>query len=152
MTKRIEERDAYSGLTWVYVSPEEVRGHPKGRLNPVLWAIVAFLVGSGLLKLVVFLGAGVSPGMALISGLLPFLTGLGLAFRLPFALVAAIVMAGVTLYTTVGAMGGGQSGWFLLDSLVAAGIIFYLLDADRPNFIYRHRYRKYSELSDPSGD
>ncbi len=151
MTRRIEERDAYSGLTWVYVTPEEVRGHPKGRLNLVLWAIVAFLVGSGLLKLVVFLGAGAPVGIALVSGLVPLLTGLGLALRLPYALVAAIVTAGVTLYTTIGAMGSDQSVWFLLDSLVAVGIIFYLLDADRPNFIYRHRYRKYSELSDGEG-
>jgi len=148
MTKRLEERDAYSGLSWVYVTPEEVRGHPKGRLNPILWAIVVFLLGSGVLKLVVLAGAGAPVSMALLSGLLPVLTGAGLALRVPYALVIAIIMAGITLYTTVGAMGSEQSVWFLVDSLVAAGIIFYLLDGDRPNFIYRHRYRKYSELRD----
>ena len=148
MPRRIEERDAYSGLSWVYVDPQQVRDHPKGRLNAILWGIVLFLVGSGLLKLVVFLNAGAALSMALLSGLLPVLTGLGLALRVPFALVVAIIMAGITLYSTVGAMGSDQSIWFLVDSLVAAGIIFYLLDGDRPNFIYRHRYRKYSELSD----
>lgn len=152
MSKRIEERDAYSGLTWVYVSPDVVRGHPKGRLDAILWAIVIFLMGSGLLKLVVLTGAGASILGALLSGLLPFLTGLGLALRLPYALVVAIVMAGVTLYTTVRTMGTDQSVWFLVDGLVSVGIIFYLLDGDRPNFIYRHRYRKYSELTRPDGE
>lgn len=147
MKRRIEERDAYSGLNWVYVDPGQVRAHPKGRLNAILWAIVLFLVGSGLLKLVVFVNAGASLSIALLSGLLPVLTGLGLALRVPFALVIAIIMAGITLYSTVGAMGSDQSIWFLFDSLVAVGIIFYLLDGDRPNFIYRHRFRKYSELS-----
>lgn len=148
MSRRIEERDAYSGLTWVYVSPRDVRDHPKGRLNTILWAIVLFLVGSGLLKLIVFVDAGAALSIALLSGLFPILTGLGLALRMPFALVIAIIMAGIALYTTVGAMGSEESLWFLVDSLVAVGIIFYLLDGDRPNFIYRHRYRKYSELSD----
>jgi hypothetical protein len=152
MKRRFEERDVYSGLSWVYVEPNVVREHPKGKLNPILWAIVLFLVGSGILKLVVFLNAGAAPSMALLSGLLPVLTGLGLALRVPFALVIAIIMAGITLYSTAGAMGSDQSIWFLFDSLVAAGIIFYLLDGDRPNFIYRHRYRKYSELSDDGPD
>lgn len=152
MTKRLEERDAYSGLTWVYVAARDVRGHPKGRLNAALWAIVLFLVGTGLLKLAVFVNAGASLSMAALSGLFPVLTGVGLALRVPFALVIAIIMAGITLYTTVGAMGSDQSIWFLVDSLVAVGIIFYLLDGDRPNFIYRHRYRKYSELSDDGAE
>ena len=145
MTDRPEEQDPYSGLRWVYVTRAEVFGHPKGRLNAILWGIVVFLIGTGLLKLWVFASAGAPLAMVLLSGLLPILTGLGLAVRAPLALVAAIVMAGVTLYSTMRAMGEGQSIVILMDAVLAFGIIFYLLDGDRPNFIYRHRFRKYSD-------
>lgn len=145
MTERPEERDPYSGLKWVYVTRDEVIGHPKGRLNLVLWLIAAFLIGSGLVKLWVFATSGAPLAMVLLSGLAPLLTGLGLALRAPYAIVAAIIMAAITLFSTMRAMGEGQSILFLFDALVALGIIFYLLDGDRPNFIYRHRYRKYSE-------
>jgi len=145
MTRRLETTDAYSGLKWVHLSRAEAHSLPSGRLNMVLWAIVAFLIGSGLFKLVVFIGSGAPLGLTFIAALVPVLTGLGLAARLPYALVLAVIMAGITLYSTMRAMGEGQTIWLLVDALVALGILFYLLEGDRPNLIYRYRFRKYSE-------
>ena len=35
----------------------------------------------------------------------------------------------------------------LIADIANVGILFYLIDGDRPNLIYRHRYRKYSAVT-----
>ena len=156
MTNRTEKTDPYSRIPWVYVTREQAHAHPKGRLGPLLYAIAAFLILSGAVKLYVFLSAGAPLWMVLMSGLLPIAAGLGLLARMPFALVLTILLAGLTLFFAIlGMRDLSEPGVStvervlpLIDALVSAGICFYLMDADRPNLIYRHRYRKYSALKE----
>lgn len=148
MSERHEKQDAYSGIPWVYVSPEEVRAHPKGRLSPTLWATGLFFIASGLAKGWVLAAGGAGTGLALLAGALPLLTGVGLLIRAPWALVLAVVSAGLTLFSLFRDIGGEAGLYYLAEALVMAGILFYLLDGDRPNFIYRHRFRKYSAVKE----
>lgn len=148
-----EKPDAYSGVPWVHVDPQVARAHPKGRLTPALHVISVYLVLVGLLKLWLFAGAGYAPGVILLGGLLPVLAGVGLWLRLPWAVVVALVMAGFNLYAFVRNVGANPDVLLLFDGIVSVGIIFYLVEGDRPNLIYRHRYRKYSVLDrDKDGD
>ncbi|PWG16634.1 hypothetical protein [Salibaculum griseiflavum] len=137
---------AYSGIPWVHVEPEVARAHPKGQLTFALRVIAGYLVVIGLFKLWVFWGAGYAPGVILLGGLLPVLAGLGLWARMPWAVVVTLVMAGFNLYAFVRNVGADPGLLLLFDGIVSVGIIFYLVEGDRPNFIYRHRYRKYSVL------
>ena len=41
-------------------------------------------------------------------------------------------------------MGAERSVIYLFETIANVGILFYLIDGDRPNLIYRHRYRQYS--------
>lgn len=147
-----ERPDAYSGIPWVHVDPAIARAHPMGQLTPALQAISAYLVAVGLLKLWLFTGAGHAPGVILLGGVLPMLAGLGLWLRLPWAVVIALLMAGFNLYAFVRNVGADPDLLLLFDGVVSVGIIFYLIEGDRPNFIYRHRYRKYSVLDADRGD
>jgi len=76
------------------------------------------------------------------------ITGLGLWARMPWAIIVAIIMAGFTLYAFARNIGADPSMLLLVDALVAVSMIFYLVEGDRPNLIYRHRYRRYSDLKD----
>ncbi len=151
MTDQQDRPDAYSGIPWVHVPREKVLAHPKGRLSPALWAIAGFFVLSALFKMgfLVVNGAGILAALAL--GLWPLLTGIGLMLRVPWALVMAVISAGVSLFVLVRGLGQEASWVLLAEMLINAGIVFYLMDGDRPNFIYRHRYRKYSALKDTGG-
>jgi len=84
---------------------------------------------------------------ALLNGVWPILTGLGLAFRVPWAIVMAVISAGLTIYALVRGFGGGGV-MTLFETLISVGVLFYLVEADRPNLIYRYRYRKYSADTD----
>lgn len=147
-----EKQDIYSGIPWVYVTPEQARNHPKGQLTAILWIIGGYLVLIGLIKFYVFWASGFALGVVLIGGLLPFLAGAGLLLRMPWAVVATLIMAGFNLYAFVRNVGPDSTALFLLDALISVGIIFYLAEGDRPNFIYRHRYRKYSVLQEGKDD
>lgn len=149
-----EKPDPYTGLTWAYVSRADAHAHPKGRLGLALYGIAGFLLLSGLFKLVTLWPAGALTALG--AGALPMLVGLGLLARIPWSLVLAVVMAGFTLYTTFraynadGAFIDGATGLlFLFDALASVAILFHLLEGDRPNLIYRHRFRKYSDLTEP---
>jgi len=154
MTERTEKTDPYSRIPWVYVSRAEAHAHPKGQLGPVLYAICGFLILTGALKTVVFFMAGEPLWSVAISGVLPVFAGLGLYARMPFALVLTILMAGLTLFLAIlGMRALAEPGVTeiervipLIDAVIAAAICFHLMDGDRPNLIYRHRYRKYSVL------
>lgn len=163
MTDRHEKPDQYSGIPWVYVTPKEVRAHPKGQLTPVLWAIGLFFIASALLKMGLVRASGMPLGWTLVLGAWPFLTGLGLLMRAPWALILAVISAGLSAYTLlagasgIGGIAGGGAVYVegdsymlvpLFELLAYIGILFHLMDGDRPNFIYRHRYRKYSVLKE----
>ena len=148
MTDNNQRPDAYSGIPWVNVTPTQARAHPKGQLGVILYVIIAYLVLSGLFKLWAFGTAGYPIGVIALGATLPLVTGLGLWARMPWAIVVAIIMAGFTLYAFARNIGANPDFLLLADALVAVGMIFYLIEGDRPNLIYRHRYRKYSALKD----
>lgn len=143
-----EKPDAYSGIPWVHVDPETARAHPKGQLTLALRVIAGYLVAIGLFKLWVFWGAGYAAGVIVLGGVLPILAGLGLWARMPWAVVVTLVMAGFNLYAFVRNVGADPGLLLLFDGIASVAIIFYLVEGDRPNFIYRHRYRKYSVLDE----
>lgn len=143
MTQK-QRYEFYSGLPWEYVTREQAHGHPMGKLGVVLWAIVVYFIGIGVLKMYFVISFGGGIGVALLNGLWPLLTGLGLAFRVPWSVIMAMISAGLTTYALVRGLGGDGSIIVLLETLASVGILFYLLEGDRPNLIYRHRYRKYS--------
>ncbi len=157
-----ERQDTYSGIPWVYVSRAEVWAHPKGQLTGLLWAIALYLILAGIGKAGLLIGQGVPVGWALLLGAFPLACGMGLILRAPWAVVLAAVSAGLTVFQLLGGLGqvgalggnavdfGGLSPqfWTLIHLLISVGIVFYLIDGDRPNFIYRHRYRKYSAVRD----
>lgn len=136
--------DFYSGLPWVYVPPEQVRAHPKGRLNLILWLIATYFIGIGLLKFYLSLQQGHGIGIGIANGIWPLLTGIGLAIRAPYAVLMACVSAGLTVYALLRGIGQEGTVTILLETIANVAILFYLIDGDRPNFVYRHRYRKYS--------
>ncbi len=160
MTDRYEKPDHYSGIPWVYVPPDEARAHPQGQLTVFLWIIAIYLIGAGVAKAVTLQTTGVPLGWALVISAFPILCGIGLILRMPWAIILATISAGLTVFQLVGGLGRlGEMGGnavtiglvdirlaLLFHLLVSVGIVFYLMDGDRPNFIYRHRYRKYSVL------
>lgn len=143
MTKP-DRGDFYSGIPWVNVTPQQAHSHPKGRLNLLLWAIAGYFIAIGVLKFGLALNYGAGFGIAALNGVWPMLTGLGLALRVPWAVIMAMISAALTVYALVRGLGGDGSIIVLLETLINVGILFYLVDGDRPNLIYRHRYRKYS--------
>ncbi len=143
MSDKQQRGDFYTGIPWVYVTGDQARNHPKGHLNLILWAVVAYFLGIAALKFGWVISAGGGIGIALLNSIWPFLTGLGLAFRVPWAVIMASVAAGLTVWALLRGFGDGSLGP-LAETIANVGILFYLIDGDRPNLIYRHRYRKYS--------
>ncbi len=146
MTKKKKRGDFYSGIPWVSVSPEQARAHPKGALGPLLWAIVVYFVAIAALKFYLSISYGAGPTIAILNSVWPLLVGLGLAIRAPWAVIMAMISAALTVYALVRGLGGDGSLITLFETLANVGILFYLIDADRPNLIYRHRYRQYSAV------
>lgn len=143
--------DFYSGIPWVYVTREQAWAHPKGRLGVVLWAIGLMFIGVGLTKGWLIYGVSDSLGLALFNALWPVLTGAGLLLRVPWAVYLAVVSAGFTIYALIRGFGDPQSVFYLMETVAYVGALFYLIDGDRPNLIYRHRYRQYSALKEIEG-
>lgn len=144
MSDNESKPDFYSGIPWVNVPPHQARAHPKGRLNLVLWLISGYFVAIGLLNIYLTSRAGFGFGAALSTGIWPLLTGIGLALRVPYAVLMASISAGLTVYALIRGIGDQDSVIVLLETIANVGILLYLADGDRPNFVYRHRYRKYS--------
>jgi len=148
MTDKQKRGDYYSGIPWVNVTAQQARDHPKGKLNAILWAIALYFFAVGALRIYFGIANGYGVQFALLSGIWPLLVGLGLAFRVPWAVVMACISAGLSMYALVRGLRGGADVFMLVETLISVGILFYLVDADRPNLIYRHRYRKYSALKE----
>lgn len=152
MSDNNQRGDFYSGIPWVQVTPEQARSLPQGKLGVVLWIIVAYLIGIAAVKFYFTLDLGAGVGIAVLNAIWPFLAGLGLALRAPWSSVMVMISAGLTVYALVRGMGGDNSLIILCELIANVGILFYLIDGDRPNLIYRHRYRKYSVDSEQSDD
>ncbi|AGI67723.1 hypothetical protein OAN307_c20910 [Octadecabacter antarcticus 307] len=150
MTDRKKRGDFYSGIPWVPVSPEQARAHSKGALGPLLWAIVVYFIAIAVLRLYLSLTYGLGPTTAILNSIWPLLVGLGLAIRAPWAVIMAAISAALTIFALARGLGNDGNLITLFETLANVGILFYLVDADRPNLIYRHRYRKYSVVdADP---
>lgn len=144
MTRNKQRRDFYSGIPWVDVTPEQARAHPKGQLGLLLWAIVAYFLFIAVIKTYLALSFGAGFGIAVLNAIWPFLAGIGLALRVPWSVFMAVVSAGLTAYALLRGFGTNASVIYLFETIANVGILFYLIDGDRPNLIYRHRYRQYS--------
>jgi len=148
MFDKPNRRDFYSGIPWVHVTAQEAHAHPLGRLGPIEWAISIYFIAIAVLKSWLALDYGLGFGGAFLNGIWPLLVGLGLVLRVPWAVIMAMISAALTAYALVRGLGGGGDLIALFEMIASVGILFYLIDADRPNLIYRHRYRKYSVEDD----
>lgn len=143
MSQKQSKPDFYTGIPWVYITGEQARSLPRGQLNLTLWLIVGYFILNAAIGVALVLTFDAGLGTALLYGILPLLTGLGLAFRVPWSVVLAMVATGLSAYALIRGL-GGNGILALLQTIANIGILFYLVDGDRPNLIYRHRYRKYS--------
>ena len=143
-----ERPEFYSGIPWVHVTPEQARNLPQGTLNAPLIAISLYFLLIGMFKFGLLFSNGAGVGVALLNGAWPFLTGVGLALRVPWSIVMALISSTLTVWALVrGSQAGVVDGarlYPLFETIINVGILFYLVDGDRPNLIYRHRFRKYS--------
>ncbi|MEJ6401618.1 hypothetical protein [Yoonia sp. 2307UL14-13] len=138
---RVGKPDNATDARWIYVTPEMALAHPKGQLGLLLWALVAFNLLMGVVR--VYQGVTITP-LALIFGVANLTVALLLAIRSPWALPAVFVQV----------IGGILAAFFIVlgpvDVVIRAalgiGLLVYLVDGDRPNLIYRHRFRAYSDL------
>lgn len=132
--------DKQTGAQWVHVTPEMARAHPQGKLNLALWAIAAVFLSFGLLRLSVSAGEMLN----VISGVLQIVTGLMLMMRAPWGIMIAGAQLILTIFGVVTSGFGGH--WMdLVILLFSFGALFYLVEGDRPNLIYKHRYRSYGK-------
>lgn len=138
--------DPTTGAQWVYVSQTMARAHPKGRLGPALWAIVAFFAAEAGMK--TYIAFAYDAPILLIGSGLQLLTALLLAIRAPWALVVALVQLGISIFGVVTDFSNTEiekDFMSLIGLLVSCGAAFYLFEGDRPNLIYRHRFRSFRE-------
>lgn len=169
-----ERRDFYTRIPWINVTPEQARAHPKGKPGLVLWLIGLYFIFAGVWKFYAAWEFGLGFGLVILSGIWPLLTGIGLLMRVPWSVFMAIVSAGLTIWALFrstrataqlynstqsaidigflhGVMGIESYGdaffvVLLVELIIQIAILFYLMDGDRPNLIYRHRYRQYSAV------
>ncbi|MEO1704958.1 MAG: hypothetical protein AAFR53_07735 [Pseudomonadota bacterium] len=145
----LTEPDAL-GRHWVYVTPAEAFAHPKGRPGLGEYAMALWFAGIGAFEAAIninFGTFGIVP--AVFTGLL-LLSAVGLIFRAPWSYVLSILLAVREMFGFIQLIGGGAfevppalAAYGVVNAIIGAGIIFYLIEGDRPNFIYRHRYRSY---------
>lgn len=140
------------GRHWVYPSEAQVRSHAKGRFPPAIWLICLWFVCVGGLEIV--LGSSASL-LRLAYGLLLFAAGAGLVVRNRLAYLVALFLPLIFLIRFfIQAAGFGtiviSPGQYydLINALVTVVVCFYMFEGDRPNFIFRRRYRSYRAESE----
>lgn len=153
---------SWSGPPWQYVGRDRAAAHPKGRPGLALYLVALWLVVIAVLNLGAFLifpvvavplwfaafGALALLGAVLIAlGAPPgWLIAVAIAIREIAVFVLYLSSASrlqILLNETLGIAGGQYAALALVVTSTAA--LLYLLWGDRPNLVYRHRYRKYSE-------
>ncbi|MEO0914864.1 MAG: hypothetical protein AAFY59_18100 [Pseudomonadota bacterium] len=126
-------------MIWVKLDRAEALAHPKGRLGWVLWGIVCFLLiraGGFVMMAQVFGGALLWVQVAVMLVLVA-----ALVLRMPLALPLLILHMMLVIFWFVGTLEGPPEVAPLVDVVIPMGIIGYMLEAPRPNMIYRYRYR-----------
>lgn len=141
------------GAHWVHLTRDEVRAHPQGRPGPVLWAIALWFAASGAGEVALVQAAG-APLWSGIMGVLSLVAGVGLLLSVPWAYVLAVLLPArfiIGFAQTVGGggetlAGMGQAGQVLVlaQAMIAVAVMFHLVEGERPNLIYRRRFRSYS--------
>jgi hypothetical protein len=113
----------------------------------VIWLICLWFVCVGGLEIV--LGSSTSL-QRLAYGLALFATGAGLVVRNRLAYLAALFVPMIFLIrffsqaTGYGTVTISPAQYYdLINALVTVGLCFYMFEGDRPNFIFRRRYRSY---------
>lgn len=152
MSDKQQRGDFYSRIPWEHVTPEQARAHPKGQIGLVLGAIGVFFIAIGLGKGWWIYDLSGDLLIGVFNGIWPLLAGIGLLLRVPWSIYMAVIAAGLSIYALIRGFGEAQSIYYLLETVAYVGILFHLIDGDRPNLIYRHRYRKYSAARDQDHD
>ncbi|RDC71930.1 hypothetical protein DLJ49_12605 [Rhodovulum sp. 12E13] len=142
-----------NGAQWVHLTREEAEAHPKGRPGLVLWALAAWFAASGGLEVALALAAG-APVWTGALGLVSLVAAVGLILRVPWAYVLAVLLPARFVIGFVQTIGGGaqeltgapqaEQVFVLVQAAIAVLAIFYLVEGERPNLIYRHRFRSYT--------
>jgi len=142
-----------NGYQWVHVPREAAHAHPKGRPGIVLWAIAAWFAASGGLEVALVAAAGTAWWSGVL-GVLSFVAGVGLILRVPWAYVLAVLLPARFVVGFVMALGGGAQEltqaaqadqlFVLVQAVIAVAVTFHLLEGERPNLIYRLRFRSYA--------
>lgn len=141
------------GRHWVYVGKDLALAHPKGKLSMLLIAIVAWFLIAGIFEIWAFtLSARL---FGLFAGLLLLISAYGLFRRSEWVWRIATLTPFYFLFQLFfNIRAAGSSGEnFVIAIMVANALVgfliaFYLYEGDRPNFIYRHRYRSYKAEND----
>ncbi|MFQ6547861.1 hypothetical protein AADZ90_007875 [Aestuariibius sp. 2305UL40-4] len=144
-------------VPWVSVTPAEAAAHPKGRPGLVIYAIALWLAVSGAFDVLALFGP-VGSLWFLVFGGLSLVAALGLVLGAPWALVLSVLMCGRYLVASIAELRifmfvdaveeQGLALLILAQGIVAVAAAFHLLEGDRPNLIFRHRYRAYSEADE----
>lgn len=145
----LTEPDAL-GRHWVYVTAEEAFGHPKGRPGLAEYAMALWFAGIGAIEASISLSFGQFGVVQGVFTVLLMFCAVGLILRSPWSYVLSILLAVREMFGFIQLIGGGAyevppmlALYGVANAIVGTGIIFYLIEGDRPNFIYRHRYRSY---------
>ena len=135
------------GRHWVYVTEAEIRSHKKGYFGTFIWLVCLWFICVGGLE--VILGANTTL-VRLFFGALLFFTGVGLCVRKRFAYLLALFIPLVFIirfFSTAAGYGtvsiSPSQYYDLCNAMITVGVCFYLFEGDRPNFIFRRRYRSY---------
>lgn len=136
------------GRQWVYVTGAEALAHPQGRPGILIYLIVLWFMGAGVLELT-------SPHLGIVGfgfALLSILVGVGLVLRNRVAYLLALFLPwrhflGLIPVLRLVEIAPDYSAYSFVLAFINAGIgflvAFYLFEGDRPNLIYRNRYRSY---------
>jgi len=145
----LTEPDAL-GRHWVYVTAEEAFSHPKGRPGIAQYAMALWFAGIGAFEAAINLNFGAFGVVQAVFTLLLLACAVGLVIRAPWSYVLAILLAVREMFGFIQLIGGGAFDvppflalYGVANAIIGTGIIFYMVEGDRPNFIYRHRYRSY---------
>lgn len=142
-----------NGFQWVYLARDAAHGHPMGRPGLVLWLISAWFAASGGLEVALVAALG-TPWWSGLLGFASLAACVGLILRVPWAYVLAVLLPARFVVGFVMAIGGGAQGltgavqadqlFVLAQAIIAIAVTFHLIEGERPNLIYRLRYRSYA--------
>ena len=145
----LTEPDAM-GRHWVYVTPAEAHAHPKGGPGPLEYGMALWFALIAAFEAVINLGYGQFGIVQLVFTALMVSCAVGLILRTPWAMVLAVLLAVREMFGFVQLIGGGAfevppllALYGVINAIIGIGIVFYMVEGDRPNLIYRHRYRSY---------